>query len=182
VDVHLHEGLTEPLLTRLIDGRLDVATVRDPDPQTGIALRPLLDEPLVAVLPAGHPAAAGRRSIPAAALVDEPFVFFPGAAGSAAHDLGLRPVTDLGHRPHIAQEASSWTTMMHLVGAGFGVSIAPRSAGLARPASVRIVPFADAAIRSTLSVATRADDDRPIVRQLAALSPPPTSAPSVHAR
>jgi len=177
VEVHLHEGFTSQLLTQLAHGRLDVATVRDPDDQSGIAFTPLASEPLVAMVPVGHPAVE-RGTIESAELVGEPFVFFPRSAGDAAHGLGLRPVTDLGHRPRIAQESSSWPTIMYLVGAGFGVSIAPQSASIGAPATVRILPFADSTVRSTMYFATRSDDDRPIVRQLAKLSAPRAAAAS----
>ncbi len=164
VQVQLHEGFTSALLTRVRRGELDVATVRDPGEHAGVMLTHLLSEPLVAVLPADHPLSR-EQVVAGAQLANNPFVLYPPSAGEHAHRLNLRPLTDAGHRPNIAQEASSWATIMHLVGAGMGVSIAPTSATLAPPETVRIVPLARTTVQTSLYLATRVEENRPVVKR-----------------
>ncbi|WP_423920729.1 LysR substrate-binding domain-containing protein [Frigoribacterium sp. 2-23] len=163
VEIVVHEGYTSALLGRLARGELDVATVRDPDPHEGVITEPFVSEPFAAVLPAGD-RRASRSSIAGAELADDPFVFFPRSAGERAHDLNLSPVTDAGGRVRITQEASSWPTIIHFVGAGLGVTIAPRSATLSPPVSVVVLPLEGTTARSSLHLATRVGDDRAVVR------------------
>jgi DNA-binding transcriptional LysR family regulator len=80
-----------------------------------------LEEPLVAVLPTGHKL-AGKAPLSPSALKREPFVFFPRAIGPAFYDA---MVAAAGFAPQVAQEATQWQTVVSLVEAGMGVSIAP---------------------------------------------------------
>ncbi|MEC3952151.1 LysR substrate-binding domain-containing protein [Nocardia sp. CDC153] len=170
VDVDLVEGFTSHLMERLASGTLDMAIVRDPDPLPGTGTVPLMTEPFMAVLPADHPLAE-RDSITGAELADNPLVFFPRAAGGLAHEKNLAPLLESGRRPRIVQEATNWTIILYLVAAGLGVTIAPRSATFTAPASVRIIPVADTDADTTIYLATRAGDDRPLVHNLLELLP-----------
>jgi DNA-binding transcriptional LysR family regulator len=62
----------------LHDGRADVSYIRLPVDQSGLQVRPLLAEPRVAVLPAGH-RLAGKDTISVADLADEHLLQDPGA-------------------------------------------------------------------------------------------------------
>ncbi|MEC3916687.1 LysR family transcriptional regulator [Nocardia sp. CDC160] len=170
VDVDLVEGFTSHLMERLASGTLDMAIVRDPDSLPGTGTVPLMTEPFMAVLPADHPLAE-RDSITGAELADNPLVFFPRAAGGLAHEKNLSPLLESGRRPRIVQEATNWTIILYLVAAGLGVTIAPRSATFTAPASVRIIPVTDTDADTTIYLATRAGDDRPIVHNLLELLP-----------
>lgn len=165
VDVDLVEGFTSHLMERLASGTLDMAIVRDPDDQPGTVTVPLITEPYVAVLAADHPL-ADRDSITGAELADHPLVFFPRAAGGLAHEKNLAPLLESGRRPRIVQEATNWTIILYLVAAGLGVTIAPRSATFTAPASARIIPVADTDAATTIYIATRESEDRPLVRNL----------------
>ncbi len=58
--VELVSAPTRARLEQVADGRLDAAFVRSPEPALGVRIIPLWEEPLVAVVPAGHPLAARR--------------------------------------------------------------------------------------------------------------------------
>jgi DNA-binding transcriptional LysR family regulator len=62
----------------LHDGRADVSYIRLPADQSGLQIQPLLAEPRVAVLPAGH-RLAGKDTIAIADLADEHLLQDPGA-------------------------------------------------------------------------------------------------------
>ncbi len=127
VRLHLNELHTNQLIDALREGSADVALARDAGATEDMHVERAFVEPFVAVIPKKHPL-AGRRSIPIARLKDEPFVFFPRAAGSYAWENTIRLCEQQGFHPNIVQEAPQWLTIVRLVGAGLGVTIAPASA------------------------------------------------------
>lgn len=163
VQVELTEGYTSRLLDLLVRGALDLAVVRDPDPSDDVVCTTFHVEPFVGVVPAGH-RLAGRASIRAGELAGDPFVFFPPDAGALATERNLAPVVEDGRVPRIVQVGSSWATLLHLVGAGVGVTVAPESALLVAPDGVVALPLEASEHRSELVWAVRAGDDRPILR------------------
>jgi len=167
VRVELTEGYSSTLLARIVRGELDLAVVRDPDPDPAVRLLPFRTERFVAAVPRGH-RLAGRASIAGTELVDEPFVFFPPIAGAVATERNLAPVVVDGRRPQVVQEATTWATVLHLVGVGLGVTVAPESATLAAPDTVVLLPLDGDEHRSELHWAVRADDDREILRNFIA--------------
>ncbi|PPF66509.1 LysR family transcriptional regulator [Clavibacter michiganensis] len=162
VEVRVREGFTVDLMDALRRGELDVAVVRDPDPTPGVELRELVTEPFVAVVPAAHPL-ADADEVGAALLADEPFVFPPRRASEDAYRRNLAPLTERGRLVRVVQEGSTWTMIVHLVGAGLGVTIAPRSAAVGAPATVRVLPLTGSRAVSTVHLATRAGGSRAVV-------------------
>jgi len=162
VEVRVREGFTVDLMDALGRGELDVAVVRDPDPTPGVDLRELVTEPFVAVVPAAHPL-ADADEVDAALLADEPFVFPPRRASEDAYRRNLAPLTERGRVVRVVQEGSTWTMIVHLVGAGLGVTIAPRSAAVGAPATVRVLPLTGSRAVSTVHLATRAGGSRAVV-------------------
>ena len=168
-DLQLREAMSSQIMQSLLDGAVDVGFLRDGGPLPGLEVETLFSEPFVAVLPASHPL-AGRKTISAAALRAEPFVFFPQAAGRVAYDRSISVCEEHGFRPRIVQEAPQWLTLMRLVGAGLGVSIAPACVErIAAPDAV-CVRLSHIHVRSEIELAWRAGEDRAIVttfRQMA---------------
>jgi len=164
VHVRLQEGFTGTTLDLLERAAADVGIVRDADERDGISLAPLLEEPFVAVLPTTHPL-AGHDTVTAGQLASSPLILFPAQAGARAHSLNLQPFREASMAPDIAFEGSEWNTILHLVSAGLGVTIAPRSAATPLPDGAVSVTLTGTDARSTVQLATRTDDDRPLVRQ-----------------
>lgn len=163
VRIELTEGFSSRLVAAVQRGELDLAVVRDPDPVDGVRWTPFRSEPFVAAVPRGH-RFAGRSSVRGPELLDDPFVFFPAEAGALATERNTAPVVDGARRPRIVQEATTWATVLHLVGVGLGVTVLPESAALAAPDTVVLLPLEGSAHRSDLVWASRADDDRPVLR------------------
>lgn len=166
VVVQLSEEFTSVLCARVLDARLDVAFVRDAEPQATLKATTLFTEDFVAVVPLSHPD-AGKRVIQASALRDDSFVFYPRAAGALAVRRNLQPCHDAGYEPQVVQEASNWATILHLVGAGLGVTIAPRSASVSAPANVHVARL-DTTATSDVQLISRLADTRPVVRNFLA--------------
>ncbi len=164
IQLHLHESFTSHVIEGMQSGTLDAGILRDGDPVEGLSVTTLYSEPFVAVLPATHPHAR-RRRLSLAMLRDEPFVYYPRTAGARAFEKPLSLCEAHGFRPHIVQEASHWLTILSLIGAGLGVSIAP--ACVRRIASPEIVclPLRDETAMSHIELACLAGDTRPIVER-----------------
>ncbi len=129
VELRLREMVTSAQIVALLDGELDLAFLRDGDPTEGILLRTLLTEGYVAVLPVGHKL-SGKRVMGVKDLRGEPFVLFARRMGPLAFDRTIACCEEFGFRPNIVQDAPQWTTLVSLVAAGMGVSLAP--AGVAK--------------------------------------------------
>jgi DNA-binding transcriptional LysR family regulator len=124
VELRLREGATEEQMPFLLDGTLDLGFLRDGEARDGLTIETILREPFVAVLPARHKL-AGKPSISPAALKDEPFVLFARRMGSLAYDRTVACCEAEGFRPNFVQDAPQWPTVLRLVAAGLGVSLAP---------------------------------------------------------
>jgi DNA-binding transcriptional LysR family regulator len=164
VQVRLHEGFTTTLIEHLRRGEIDLAVVRDGEPTAGLDATDLATEPFVAVLPTDHPRARDT-TLGAGALRHDPFVFFPRSAGERAYQRNLQPCLEVGFAPRIVQEGSSWPTILHLVAAGLGVTLAPAAATLGAPPSVRVVPLTGTEATSTVQILRRAQDGRVTVQR-----------------
>lgn len=113
-------------LAGVADGSLDIGFVRLPVNREGVVTRVIEREELIAALPADHQLAR-RKRLKLSDLADEPFVTFPGLAGSAVRDTLVHACMLSGFSPRIAQEAPDTYTILALVAAGVGVTLTPSS-------------------------------------------------------
>ncbi len=117
----LRELATSAIQEELRAGRIDLGFLREAR-LDGAAL--FLTEAVLMVLPASH-ALARRRTVRLRDLRGEPFVFFPKALGPAFHQHLVDGCVAAGFTPNVVQEATQWQTVVSLVEAGMGVSLAP---------------------------------------------------------
>ena len=169
VHLQLHESYTAQVLQGLAKGTLDAGLLRDSDPEPGIHREPLFTEPFLAVVPRQHPLAC-RKRIAASQLRDEPFVFYARSAGALAHDKPLSLCAREGFRPRVVQEASNWLTILRLIEAGLGVSIAPACVRAIASRQVACLPLTGALQHSVVELAFRDGEQRPVVQQFASLT------------
>ncbi|MGO4328699.1 LysR family transcriptional regulator [Cupriavidus sp. 2TAF22] len=128
VAVTLEEAGTSELVDALLHERLDAAFVRSPVGSTaGLLLDAVLEEPMLAALPAAHPLAADATPLPLAALAHEPFILYRRPAGPGLYDAILGACREAGFSPLVAQEAPRLPATLSLVAAGLGVSVVPAS-------------------------------------------------------
>jgi DNA-binding transcriptional LysR family regulator len=136
VELRLRELTTAEQVASLLDGTLDLGFLRDGEPREGLSIESILQEPFIAVLPARHKL-AGSPTIRPGDLRNERFVFFARRMGPLAFDRTLSCCEAEGFRPNVVQEAPQWPTVVRLVAAGSGVSLAPACvAGFAMPGVV----------------------------------------------
>src|SRR5580693_6241068 len=124
VELRLRELVTAEQLPSLLDGTLDLGFLRDGEAREGLTIETILREPFVAVLPARHKLRE-KTAISPLELKDEPFVLFTRKMGNLAYDRTVACCEAEGFRPNFVQDAPQWPTVLRLVAAGLGVSLAP---------------------------------------------------------
>ncbi len=143
--------------------RIDVGLIRyPPPPADDVALEPLLEEPLIAVLPADH-RLANLQHIPASALSEEPFVLWPRWRSPRLYDGIFSADGSLGFAPRIAQEANGVQTNLALVAAGVGVSLLPASVRVLTRTGVVFRALTEPAPTSTLAAAWHQANRAPLL-------------------
>jgi DNA-binding transcriptional LysR family regulator len=168
---------TPHLVEALRNGSVDVAFVRPPlGDGDGLTVHPLVQEPMRIVLPSKHPKAR-ERSVSLAALAHETFILFPRAIGPGLHDSIIASCQRAGFSPILGQEAPQISSIVHLVAAGFGISIVPHSIEQIRADGIVYVPIKGEAPRAPISLAVRKDNRSAVIRNFVALARPRARAP-----
>jgi DNA-binding transcriptional LysR family regulator len=166
VNLQLHESYTSAVVQKLLKGELDAGFLRDSGQVSGLEIEPLFSEPFIAVVPKKHPLAK-HKAISAKELRDEPFVFFSPSAGTLAYEKPVSICEEYGFRPRVVQEAPQWLTIMRLIGAGLGVTIAPACVKQVAAQNVACLSLRRATVESDIELAYRTSEDRPIVEAIA---------------
>jgi DNA-binding transcriptional LysR family regulator len=124
VELRLRELVTAEQMPSVLDGTLDLGFLRDGEPRDGLSIESILHERFIAVLPTRHKLAS-KVTIRPGDLRNESFVLFPRRMGPLAFDRTLACCEAEGFRPNVVQEAPQWPTVVRLVAAGSGISLAP---------------------------------------------------------
>jgi DNA-binding transcriptional LysR family regulator len=169
VNLQLHESYTSAVVQKLLKGELDAAFLRDGGQASGLEIEPLFSEPFIAVVPKKHPLAR-YKIISAKELRDEPFVFFSPSAGTLAYEKPVSLCEEHGFRPRVVQEAPQWLTIMRLIGAGLGVTIAPACVKQVAAPNVACLSLRRAIVQSDIELAYRTGEDRAIVEAIATVA------------
>jgi DNA-binding transcriptional LysR family regulator len=159
VDLQLRDLNASQQVEQLLDGTLDISVLRDGQPRDGLLIQTLYREPLIAILPERHPL-AGKGKLRLDKLREERFVVFSPAT---ARIVGL--CFAAGFQPNIVQEAPQWATVVSLVGAGMGVSIAPTCVSRLSVAGTTYRRLQSEG-RSTIDVVTRTQLKNPAAKTL----------------
>ena len=142
--VRAHPGLTlllretqrEEGLRLVRTGEADVALVADwsgrqtsadsarPGGTGALRYYPLIRDPVVLVLPRGHPAADPARPVDLEKLRDEPWLAAP--AGEPSRQAVDRLLASTGGVPQAPWEFEGLSTILSLVARGIGIAVLPR--------------------------------------------------------
>lgn len=175
IRVELNEMYSEQQYMALSSRHIDAGFVRAQAKDARLAqetdLRPIDHEPLLLAMPATHPL-ADRDSLQLAAVAREPFVTQPRALSTTLYDTLVQLAARLGFYPAIRQEVQQVTAMLALVSAGVGLALVPASLRAVQLQGVRMVPLEDEHAYQLLAVATRKEDQSPVLQRfLDILSP-----------
>jgi len=167
VSLTLEERLSNELMKRLRDQQMDVAFIRTSfaDPE-GLIITPLLHEPMMVVLPDGHPLTRGQAAaaISLKQIANEAFIL--GESGTGTHEATIAACLASGFSPRVAQRAPRVTSSLGLVAVGLGIALVPASIQRMHMEGVayrRLKGSAQSTVR--LSVVSRRADPSAVVRQ-----------------
>jgi len=169
VRLTLEECLTNDLVERLRDERLDVAFVRMlVGDRNGVVVTPLLEEAMVVALPSGHPLAESATgegaTVSFKALSSEAFIVY-GPPPTRMYASMTAVCHAAGFTPRIAQEVPRITSALSFVAAGMGICVVPASVRRMNMDGVVYRQLKGAAqLAAPLNVVSRRGDASPVVR------------------
>lgn len=167
VELELYgEQLTPALVEGLLMRQLDIAVIRDPEPDLSLTIRPLRSERLVAALPADHPA-AGSEEVALASLGDSAFVTHPSGHRSVMYEAVMQACRQVGFRPREMVEVRETATLVTFVAAGIGVALVPEPVRSLVVEGVAYRSLTDVDLYSDLVVATRSEEASATVMHVA---------------
>lgn len=127
----LQENFTVRLIELLRQGEIDCAIMALPLPDAGLLTQPLYDEEFIVVIPAKHPWAE-RKFIAAEELKQQNMLLL--GSGHCFRDQVLEVCPELSRFAATSEgiqrtfEGSSLETIRHMVAAGIGITVMPRTA------------------------------------------------------
>ncbi|HYR95104.1 MAG TPA: LysR substrate-binding domain-containing protein [Candidatus Binatus sp.] len=157
VEIDLHALLAVAQVEALREDRIQVGFVRLPVDGGGLVIETIQQEPLMAVLPAGHRLARCAR-VRLADLAGDPMIMFPRRVASGYYDLLISACRGAGFTPQVLHEPGSIQTNLGLVSAKLGVTLMPASIRTLRRAGVVYRPLAPPVPQVEMALAYRRDD------------------------
>jgi DNA-binding transcriptional LysR family regulator len=151
VMVTFREAGAERLAAEIASGQIDMGFARLPIPPSDLDVRVLWEEEFLLALPPDH-RLAEHRELPLGAIAGERFVAFDRQRAWYLFQVIEAACEKAGFRPRVVCDGSSFLTVARLVGAGYGVSVLPRSAvePIRRPHPV-LVPIAGTPVTTAIA-------------------------------
>ncbi|MDF0733093.1 LysR family transcriptional regulator [Pseudomonas entomophila] len=166
-DAELQLGLNEMTTVQQVEalksGRIDIAFGRIRIEDAAIVQQVLYEDPLVAVLPAGHPLAGTALALEQ--LADEPFVLYPANPRPSYADHILALFAHHGLSVRVSQWTNELQTALGLVAAGLGVTLAPASVQQQHRPDIAYADVRDPGAVSPIILSRRLGDLSPRVQR-----------------
>lgn len=156
----LRELTTSEQIEALLHGDLDISFVRGAETHPRLQAEVFAREPLVIALYRDHRSARQAR-VRLADLAEDPWVLSPRAIAPAFHDQVIALCRTAGFTPRVVQESREVHTTVGLVGAGFGVTVAPETVRRMTGTDVVFKAVPRASVR--LSIVRSSGPLRPVV-------------------
>jgi DNA-binding transcriptional LysR family regulator len=135
IEIVITTGTTEQMVGRLVRNDIDIGLVTLPVNDKSLLVRPVREDPMVAVLPPGDDRVAPAVMTPAG-LARYPLILDP--IGAQMHALARQWFRDAGIEPRPAMEIDGVIAIRNLVSAGLGASILPVEALLGDSADMPV--------------------------------------------
>jgi len=142
IEVDIVEGTARDTVMQLRADRLDVVFVAGTPDLPDCHSRPMWTEPLLAVLPEQHPLAA-QPAITWDDMASETFLVRHGGTGPQVHHHIVLRLAGRWSAPSILRFDVGRSTLLSMVGQGFGVTIAGAATSLLPSTGVVFLPIAD---------------------------------------
>lgn len=173
VDVVLREMVSADQLEFVVSGGVDIGLIRPPVSYPNLRTRRVVDEALVAAIPADHPLA----ELPEPLIIKDfdgcRLLMYSAKEARYFHELLIRFFAEAQVRPDYVQYVAQVHTMLVLVRAGIGVAIVPESARKAAPGGIVIRELELSQVRPVaLEAVWRETNDNPVLRNFLGLLHP----------
>lgn len=154
VNVELRERSSQQIVRAVSEGAADIGIVAGNVRSEGLELQPYRSDRLVAVVAAGHPAAA-REAIAFSEALD--FEFISLGDDSAIHAFLEEASQRLDRALRMRIQVGNFEALCRMVEAGIGIGVVPELLALryAQAMAIRIVPLADAWALRELQICAR---------------------------
>jgi DNA-binding transcriptional LysR family regulator len=169
VGIGFSELTTMEQVEALKSGRIDVGFGRLPIDDPAIVCETLVQEPLVAVFPFGHPL-LNKSKVSLAQLARENFILYPAKPRPSYADQVLEIFSSRGLKPAIVKEANEMQTAIGLVAAGVGVVLVPASVQGLHRADVVYRPLTNKGVFSPLIMNFRSNDRSLVLQRFRAMA------------
>jgi DNA-binding transcriptional LysR family regulator len=148
----------------LEDGRIQVGLNRTRSSDPAFISEVLINEHLVLALPSSFPQAK-KEKLRLRDVADEGFIMSSRAYSTTYYDAVIAACRKAGFSPRVVQEGNSVQTLLALVGAGLGVTLAPSSLQHLKPPGVvyRELPPSDSQDLE-LALVWRREEQSPVVK------------------
>ncbi|KWE58708.1 LysR family transcriptional regulator [Burkholderia ubonensis] len=161
VELSLIEMFTLEQLGALKGGRIDVGFGRLRFDDDQLVREALIEEKLIAALPAGHPLADPDRPLALADLANETLIVYPSTPRPSFADQQLSALRDGGLAPAGVHEVRELQTALGLVAAEVGVSLVPESVEGVRVKGVVYRRLPEPVATSPIIMSRRVHDESP---------------------
>lgn len=142
IEVEITEGTARDAIMQVRAHRLDIAFVVGAPELPDCHSRRLWTEPLVAALPERNPL-AGRSAVAWTDLAGETFLVRHGGTGPQVHDHIVLRLAGYWHTPSILRFEVEGSTLLSMVGQGFGITIVGAATSLLPTSGAVFLPIVD---------------------------------------
>lgn len=160
IGFELHEMVSSDQTEALAANMLDIGFVRNVDPRPGWSYQLASREPLVVVMPEGHPLAQ-RAQLAVTDLAHQPFVMYSPKEGRYFYDCIVGLFASAGVLPRYLYYLKQTHSILGLVRAGLGIGIVPASARELYIGHLQFRPLADVQLSADMYMVYRDDNDNP---------------------
>ncbi|WP_321869045.1 LysR family transcriptional regulator [Burkholderia ubonensis] len=170
VELSLIEMFTLEQLGALKGGRIDVGFGRLRFDDDQLVREALIEEKLIAALPAGHPLADPDRPLALADVANETLIVYPSTPRPSFADQQLSALRDGGLAPAGVHEVRELQTALGLVAAEVGVSLVPESVEGVRVKGVVYRHLPEPVATSPIIMSRRVHDESPATAAFCAIA------------
>lgn len=169
VNIRISENSARIASTLLRENRLDIAFVAGKPNLPDHRSRHVWTEQLMAALPSHHPL-AGRNSVEWGELASEPFLVRQGGTGPQVRNHILRRLEGHWPAPKILRFDVEYSSLLTLVGQGFGLTIVSEAATYVPTSDLVFLPISDELEPVTFSAIWSPHNRNPAVAKLLSLA------------
>ncbi len=171
VKLTIAETTSRTAVERIVSRSMHFAFTRLPvEPRPDLATEVISEEPVLLVVPKGHPLAA-RESVAIADLAAEDLILIDRRVEPELHDYYVSACNTAGFSPRVAHEVNSTSVAIGLTAGGLGIGFAPSSARLAAQHNVAYLPIAGDAPKLTIGAIYHAGPRATVLENFLRLRP-----------